>query len=476
VLKEVTMRYSEAIASFAQRCKLEYLRDLDSLIRIPSVSQTPVSPSEEAPFGIHCVQVLDMMTNMCDRHGLRTRTIGKVIGIAEYGDGPRELDIVSHLDVQPAGPGWETDPFVLTVSGDQAFGRGVSDNKGPALATLYAVRTLKEIGVPLRKTVRLVFGTGEEYGIADIRYYTEIEPAPPFMFTPDHKYPVVNTSKAGFTCTLSADFQDSHALPAVISVEGGDNVGAVPALCTARVREVSIDAVEGRAAELRKRTGIRCDVTALGTDVEIVTHGVSTHAVKADQGKNAVTAMLDLLCELPLAEAEPTAMLRSFRRLFSHGDVTGHRAGLYLSDDESGGSLYNLSIFRLSKTGLMARVRATLPASTSEEEFKALFRSRTEDAKLVVSNERFSPGRHVPLEDPYVAKLLGAYEHHTGQKAFGIAEGGGNYSHYFPHGVAFGCEPYGVDTRMHGAQEFVSIENVLTSISIIAQSIVEICG
>ena len=88
--------------------------------------------------------------------------------------------------MQPAGPGWETDPFVLAISGDKAFGRGVSDNKGPALATLYAVRGLKEIGVPV-KTLRLVFGTGEE-PIADIRYYTESEPLPPFMFTSDHKY------------------------------------------------------------------------------------------------------------------------------------------------------------------------------------------------------------------------------------------------------------------------------------------------
>lgn len=328
----------------------------------------------------------------------------------------------------------------------------------------------------MKKTLRLVFGTGEEYGIADIRYYTESEPLPPFMFTPDHKYPVVNTSKAGFTCKLSAAFPETHTLPEVVSVEGGDNVGAVPALCTAHVRGLSIETVTGKAAELEKRTGIRSDVTDRGTDVEIVTHGVSTHAIKADQGKNALTAMLDLLCALPLAETEQTSVLRRFHRLFGHGDVSGHGAGLYLSDSESGGSLYNLGIFRLSETDLTARVRATLPASASEEEFKALFRGRMREGELAVSDERFSPGRHIPLEDPYVAKLLRAYEHHTGEKAFGIAAGGGNYSHYFPRGVAFGCEPYDVDTRMHGAQEFVSIEQMLTSIRIIAQSIVEICG
>jgi len=95
---------------------------------------------------------------------------------------------------------------------------------------------------------------------------------------------------------------------------------------------------------------------------------------------------------------------------------------------------------------------------------------------LHVSEERFTPGQYIPLDDPYIAKLLGSYEFYSGQKAFGIVEGGGNYAHYFPHGVAFGCEPHGVDTRMHGAQEFVSIDHMLTSICIFAQSILEICG
>ncbi len=159
------MRHSETIKEFAQNCRDEYLADLAELIAIPSVSEEKFEASDEAPFGTYCVRALEKMMELCRSYGLRTRMIGNVIGIAEYGEGERELDIVSHLDVQPAGPGWITDPFTMTVDDDTLYGRGVSDDKGPALAALYAVRALIENGIKLKKTVRLVFGTGEEYAV-----------------------------------------------------------------------------------------------------------------------------------------------------------------------------------------------------------------------------------------------------------------------------------------------------------------------
>ena len=470
------MRHSEQIKAFAENCRSEYLNDLAELIAIPSVSEEKFEASEQAPFGTHCVHALEKMMELCGRYGLRTRTIDNVIGIAEYGEGERELDIVSHLDVQPAGPGWVTDPFTMTVDGDTLYGRGVSDDKGPALASLYAVRALIENGIKLNKTVRLVFGTGEEYAMQDIPFYTNAEPFPPFMFTPDHCFPIVNTKKASSMLAFSASFAQCENGCTVVSVSGGENRGAVPEDCTAVVRGLTENELKEAIAEAEKKTGLPFAFEEEDGSFVIHSKGVSTHAIKADQGKNAVTAMLQLVCSLPLAESEAHELLKRFSALFPHGGVEGRSAGLYLSDEISGGSLYNLGIFRFGGGKLEAHIRCTLPYSTEEQPFKKLIAETAEKAGLNVDRCSFSPGQHIPLDDPYIEKLLRSYELHYGEKAYGIAMGGGCYAHCFPHGVAFGCEPYGMDTRMHGAQEFVKLDVMERSIAVFAQSIFEICG
>ena len=471
------MRHSDEIAAYAQSCRQAYLDDLSELIAIPSVSEELFQASDQAPFGLHCVEALEKMMELCGRYGLPTRTIGNVIGIAEYGEGPRELDIVAHLDVQPAGPGWTTPPFALTIDGDTAYGRGASDDKGPALAALYAVRALKDLGIPLRKKVRLVFGTGEEYGISDIHYYTDKEAPPPFMFTPDHTFPVVNGSKASYTARLSAAFEPMGGDgAAVLHVKGGDNRGAVPGICTAQVRGAPRPLMEQAVKDARMRTGLPITLEENDGMYTLVSRGVSTHAVKADQGKSALTAMLELLCHLPFGNTRGHCLLRRFAEMFPHGDVAGRESGLFMEDTLSGGSLYNVGIFRYQPDGLEAQLRVTLPVTAKEEQFVPLFLERASRAGLRVDQGHFSSGRYVPLDDPYLKKLLASYTCHTGQEAYGIIAGGGSYASYFPRGVAFGCEPDGVDTRMHGAQEFVSIENMLRSIAIFAQAILEICG
>lgn len=471
------MRFSEQITRFAAQHREEYLRDLAQLISIPSVSEELYQASDQAPFGVFCVQALEQMMGLCQKYRLETSRIGSVIGMAEYGGGERELDIVSHLDVQPAGPGWQTDPFSLVIDGDTAYGRGVSDDKGPALAALYAVRALRENSIPLRRKVRLVFGTGEEYGISDIHYYTDAEPPPPFMFTPDHSFPIVNGSNASYTASLRAGFAPPPAGGLLVtSVAAGENRGAVPGECTAVLKGADAGQLCAAAEQVRQSTGLAIDVHFDGGCASVACRGLSTHAVKADKGKSALTAVLQLLTMLPLSPAEGHRALRSFAALFPHGDVYGRAGGFSFSDELSGPSLYNVGIFRYSPSCLEAQLRATLPVSTEERAFLPVFHAAVRGAGLSVTEERFSAGSYTPLTDPYVEKLLKSYEYHSGQKAFGIVAGGGSYAHSFPRGVAFGCEPYGVDTRMHGAQEYVSIEHMMTSIRIFAQAIVEICG
>jgi acetylornithine deacetylase/succinyl-diaminopimelate desuccinylase-like protein len=82
--------------------------------------------------------------------------------------GPRGapvLTLYNHLDVQPAdraAEGWRTDPFRMQTRNGRYFGRGTTDDKGPALAALFGAVAARQAGVPV--TVKLLWETEEEIG------------------------------------------------------------------------------------------------------------------------------------------------------------------------------------------------------------------------------------------------------------------------------------------------------------------------
>lgn len=59
--------------------------------------------------------------------------------------------VYGHLDVQPAAveDGWDTEPFVLTEKDGKLYGRGSSDDKGPAIGWLHVAQAYKELGLDL---------------------------------------------------------------------------------------------------------------------------------------------------------------------------------------------------------------------------------------------------------------------------------------------------------------------------------------
>jgi acetylornithine deacetylase/succinyl-diaminopimelate desuccinylase-like protein len=88
-----------------------------------------------------------------------------VLGSFESGKGRPTVTVYNHLDVQPASKEtepWTTEPFVLTRKGDTYFGRGTTDDKGPALTALFGARAAIDAGVPVN--VKFLWETEEEIG------------------------------------------------------------------------------------------------------------------------------------------------------------------------------------------------------------------------------------------------------------------------------------------------------------------------
>lgn len=85
--------------------------------------------------------------------------------------GEEMVAVLCHLDVVPEGDGWTVPPYEGRVIDGKIYGRGTMDDKGPSVAALFALKVLKDAGVPLKRRVRILFGLNEEMGSADMKYY-----------------------------------------------------------------------------------------------------------------------------------------------------------------------------------------------------------------------------------------------------------------------------------------------------------------
>ena len=146
--------------------KEDLLKDLFDLLRIESVRDDSKA-SEDAPVGPGPKKALEAFLAIGERDGFTTKMVGNLAGHIEFAPNPdykETLGVLGHVDVVPVGTGWETDPFEPQIINDRIYARGSSDDKGPSMAAYYALKIIKELGLPVSKRVRFIIGTDEESG------------------------------------------------------------------------------------------------------------------------------------------------------------------------------------------------------------------------------------------------------------------------------------------------------------------------
>lgn len=448
------------IQEYILSAKDNILRDLAELVAIPSVKGDPL---RGAPFGEAPKNALYKMKEICDRLGFKTTVYEEAVLCADYGDAP-ELGILAHLDVVPAqSENWTSNPFVMTEKDGVLYGRGVIDDKGPAVAALWALNAVKELGIPLKKGVRLIFGTDEENGSKDLEIYKTHAAFPPKVFTPDGAFPVINIEKGMLGVRFSGNTGGNY-----IEFRGGNIPNAVPDKAKTIMRRVSADKVR---AAIPEDSEAKFTVTERGDNVFISCDGRAAHASTPENGVNAVTALLWLMNRLT---DEPG--LRGIEKLFPFGETDGASLGLKCAD-ASGALTCVLSTLAIMPSGeCEGTVDIRFPTCIDLQSVKSKLCGALESHKLkyeiVMGNEP-----HIVSEDSeFVKQLLAVYEDVEGENGRCIAIGGGTYVHNIEGGVAFGAERGDTDYHMHGANEFITVDELLKDAVLFAHAIAEICG
>ena len=468
------MLYEDRIKNWVDAHRDELIDDLKTLCRIRS---TAGEPAEHAPYGPGPAEALAKAMEMCAGYGFAVRDHDGRVMTADLGepDG-RALDILAHLDVVAEGDGWDTDPYEPVIKEDgYIYGRGVADDKGGAVAALYALRCVKELGLPLKRGCRLILGTDEESGSTDIEHYYRHESPAPNTFSPDAEFPVCNAEKGFYRLRFRKSWAPETAGPRVASLEGGFRTNVVPTEASAVIAGIEPVHLMAGAAPLCAELGASCRVDAAPEGAKLTVVGKGCHAAMPELGINANTVLIHVLSQLPLADTASTAALRELDRLLPHGDWNGRALGIAQEDEPTGALTCSFTMITFTGTGLEGLCDCRIPLCATNENCKDTADAAMGALGFETAGMMIAP-HYTPADTPFIRTLLEAYTRFTGREGSCYSMGGGTYVHDIPGGVAFGIGMPGVDVRMHGANERFPVEDLFTSAGIFAAVIAALCG
>ncbi|MDO4797012.1 MAG: Sapep family Mn(2+)-dependent dipeptidase [Coriobacteriales bacterium] len=435
----------------------DVVSDIDYLVQVESVEDTSCA-QDGMPFGPGPHEALTRALALAQRLGLTTTNLDGYIGFGDLaGVDERHVATIGHVDIVPVGTGWDFDPLRVTRKGGYLLGRGVLDDKGPLVLSLYAAhyfaRRQEAHAERPPLTLRCIVGCNEETGMQDVEQYLRHYPQPAFCFTPDACFPLICGEKGHATAAVA-----SPAVPApetrVVSLEGGTVSNAVPGQASALVRAACMPP---------SCDGIAVEEVEEGRLYRLRAQGIGGHASMPEGTRNAIGMLVCHLLDHNLCGEPERDFLEFERRLLADAHGTG--IGVSTSDDAFGPLTCVGGTVGTEERDGQVRMRQTIdmrfPTSTTGGRLRNLVEATaTEHGCELVDWDAVEPFYQSP-DLPEVRVLVDTYNHVTGRDDAPITIGGGTYARHFDKAVAFGpddptCPAPSWVGQEHGPNEGVS--------------------
>ena len=418
--------------------KEEMIREIQDLVRIPSVSH-PEEAAPGAPFGAECRRALDHLLSRGEAYGFRARNMDGWAGAVSMGDEENAIGIAAHLDVVPAGPGWQYPPYeaVYLPERDAIIGRGANDNKGSAVAALFVMRMIRELGIPMRHGIRLYGGVSEENGMADMLHLRENgEKFPSLTLVPDAGFPVNYGQKGSLRGWIRTGIDGN-----LLSFRSGNAHNIVPDLAeceAAAPYAAACQALEHLEADLKKHL----ELAETENGVRIRAHGISGHAASPQDSVNAIHLLARALTEMELLTGSGRTAIAMLSRLTE--DPFGKSEGAAYEDELSGKTTLVYSIAALKDGVLTVGLDCRFSISYDPETLRGRLEKAWRDMGYEAAELRQSNPFYIPRDDPRVVTLQAAYKAMTGRDDPPYTMGGGTYSQAIPDAISFGFGEQGI--------------------------------
>lgn len=460
---------------------LEYenqmIDDLKGLLSIESVRDDSKA-SKDAPVGPGPRQALDYMYELAERDGFSTHDVDHIAGRIEAGQGEDVLGILCHVDVVPAGDGWDSDPFDPVVTDDAIIARGTLDDKGPTIAAYYAVKILNDMNVDWKKRIHMIIGTDEESDWKCTDRYFQTEEMPTLGFAPDAEFPAIHGEKGITTFDLIQDQINEEVDEPdyeLLNFESGQRYNMVPDHAEARVlvKENMTDVIQNfeyfvEQNELQGESTVDSGILILTVE------GKAVHGMDPSLGVNAGLYLLKFLSSLNLDKSAKDFVEFNNRYLFdSH---FGEKMGMKFHTDVMGDVTTNIGIIKYdNKEAGRYGVNLRYPQGFEFEEAVERFTNEIKDIGFSLELGKVQKPHYVDKDDPFVEKLVKAYRNQTGDMTEPYTIGGGTYARNLDKGVAFGAMFEDTEDLMHQKNEYMTKKQLINATSIYLEAIYALC-
>lgn len=437
--------------TFMEKNKNELLKDLQGLLAIPSVS-TNLAEVERA---------LDYVLNLAKTMGMSTKKVaGGTVGVIEVepscGESSETLGILAHVDVVDPGDLslWEHQPFGGDICDGKIIGRGTLDDKGPLIATIYALKAAMENGNPFTKKVQIIVGTQEETEWTDMEAYVKEFPMPDYGFTPDGGFPVCNIEKGCYDIILEFPLEetDDYMKPDKLylaAISAGTAMNIVPGICTA----------------------------TLSSGEQISTKGKAVHSCQPEKGRNAIFDMVDELTARGIADNKLLRVLYMLKDMFD--DYYGQKLGIATKEEYYNGEFIHKNVFtpviiQMTKDAVRVGVNVRFAYTTEDEELTEAFERLCQEHGGKIVEIGSLPAVYVSKERPFLRMLAEAYEEETPFENDFILGYGGSYAKVMPNMVSWGPILPGMEDTCHEENEYINIEDLMTNTRLYYKAITKI--
>lgn len=474
----------------------EMITALQEALRINSEASEPVKceDGQVYPFGLGVQQCFEAVMKMGKAMGFETVNVDNYGGHIDFpgkgkdGKAPKVVAVLGHLDVVPAGSGWDFEPYGAEVKDGMIYGRGTTDDKGPMISCLYAMKALKDAGYEPENTIRLIIGLDEETNWKGIKYYFDKVERPDFGFTPDGDFPLINGEKGILTFELAKKFPKSQNKGMELRlIQGGtaansvadtaravvwyeDPVGKSSSKSKSHTKD-PYENIKKLAEEFREATGYKLAVKGVGKSLGISTIGKAAHGAKPESGLNAISILMQFLGKINFVNEGQNEFISFYNDKIGF-ETDGSSMGIAMEDAPSGKLTFNVGMAEMDGEMGKVVINVRYPVTAKDDAIYDAMTPILEKHDLGVVKLKLQEPIFKDVEDPMIKDLMEIYVKHTGDRETKpLVIGGGTYARSTPNIVAYGALFPGDPDVMHQRNECLSVERFEQMTKIYAEAI-----
>ncbi|WP_414839538.1 M20 family metallopeptidase [Carnobacterium sp. TMP28] len=430
--------------------KMACVEAIKTLISYPSYLRE--DQQGDTPFGDDIQAVLEKTLTICEDLGMKSYIDPKgYYGYADYGEGEESVAILCHLDVVPPGnlDSWESDPFTAIEKNEAIYGRGSQDDKGPAMAALYAFKAVVDSGVAFKKRVRFIFGTDEETLWRCLDRYNELEEPSTMGFAPDAEFPLTYAEKGLLQVKLHGPGDEE------LSMNCGKSLNVVP-------DEASY---QGYLNEKLENELKLLDFDYDLSNEQITVKGKAVHSKDAPDGINAITRLVTALS--PHTKNKTIGFIAAKLK----NDPTGQAIFGEIKDDISGPLTINLATIAINKKESIIGLDLRIPVTADKNAIVEQLTTCAAEYQLSYEEYDYLASLYVPKDSLLVTTLLDVYRDKTGDNSDALTSGGATFARTMKNCVAFGAVFPDSDVTFHMPNEKMTLRDIHHAMDIYAEAI-----